>query len=84
MTIDETTAVAVALGRIEERLKSMEEKIDHLAQKFDVDHTTLNTHEARLAVLESKAGGWKTAATIVSPLVALGALIFTVLQVLYG
>jgi hypothetical protein len=46
--------IAVTLGRIEEQLKHMTEKLDRLSDQFDRDHDTLGEHGQRLAVLESK------------------------------
>lgn len=76
--------LAVTLGRIEEGIKHMTEKLDRLIVKTETHDTTLNKHEASLAVLESKSGSWKSVVPIVAVLVAGVALTLTVLDRLYA
>ena len=80
----DSEGVAVALGEIKEALKHMAEKIDHLSDRFDKDHDTLSDHAQRLAVLESKSGGWRTVLAVVTAVVAVGGFVFVVLERLYG
>lgn len=80
----ESEGIAVALGRIEEQLKHVTEKLDRLSDQFDRDHTTLGDHESRLAVLESKSGGWRTVLTVVSAVVVVAGFALVILDRLYG
>jgi uncharacterized coiled-coil protein SlyX len=80
----ENENIAAALARIEEQLKHLTEKLDRAIARTDVHEDTLSKHEARLAVLESRSGGWKTVIAIVSPIVAALAFGIAILDRLYG
>lgn len=75
---EENTLFAVALGRIEEVLKGVNEKLDMLVEKSNAHHATLSKREAGLAVLESKSGSWRTAVAVLLPIIAGADLIFSV------
>lgn len=50
---DPYTGLAVAIGRIEEGIRSVNDKLDTLAAESTNHSNTLTGHEARLAVIES-------------------------------
>ena len=52
----EQTALAVAVGRIEEGIKNLNEKVDRVIKQGDEHASTLSRHDLRIAVLESKQG----------------------------
>lgn len=79
-----TAAVAAALARIEEQLKHMTEKLDRAIARTDVHEDTLSRHEARLAVLESKSGGWRNVLVVVAGVIGAIGFVLGVADRLYG
>lgn len=56
---------------------------DRAIARTDVHEDTLNRHEARLAVLESKSGGWRNVLVVVGVIGAIG-FVLGVADRLYG
>lgn len=54
MNESEVNGLAVAVGRIEEGIKNLNEKVDRVIAQNQDHADTLSKHDVRLAVLESK------------------------------
>ncbi len=54
MNESEVNGLAVAVGRIEEGMKNLNDKMDRVIAQGDQHANTLSEHDTRLAVLESK------------------------------
>ena len=78
------TDIIERLARIEAGIAHMTEKLDALVKTSNGHSDTLSKHEARLAVLESKSGNWKTVVAVISPIVAVAAFLFALLDRIYG
>lgn len=79
----DSEVIAAGLARIQEQLTGMAEKIDRLITQGETHNNTLSRHEARLAVLEARSGGWKTAVAILSPIVSIVAFGLVLANQLY-
>lgn len=77
-------SIAAALARIEEKLAAMTEKLDRAIARTDVHEDTLSKHEARLAVLEARSGGWRTVVAILGAVVGAGGFVLLLLDRLYA
>lgn len=86
LAVNEETnnSLAVAVGRIEEGIKNLNEKVDRVISQNEVHAETLSKHDSRLAVLESKqvprVGGW----TIALGIIAIAGFGLAVFDRLYG
>lgn len=79
-----TAAVAAALARIEEQLKHMTEKLDRAIARTDNHEDTLGRHETRLAVLESRSGGWRNVLVVVAGVIGTLGFVLAMADRLYG
>lgn len=74
----------VTLGRIEEAVKHMTEKLDRAIARGDSHEDTISRHETRISVLESKTGSWKGVIAIIGGLVGSAGFTLALLDRLYG
>lgn len=81
---ESTAAVTAALARIEEQLKHMTEKLDRAIARTDTHEDTLSKHESRLAVLESKSGGWRNVLIVLAGVLGALGFVLGMADRLYG
>jgi hypothetical protein len=78
------TEIAVAIGRIEEGIKSMRESIDGLLKQTRDHDSTLTRHEVEIARLKERQAPKIHWLTIVVGLIALAGFTLGILDRLYG
>lgn len=79
-----SNGLAVAVGRIEEGIKNLNEKVDKVISQNEVHADTLSKHDVRLAVLESKQGPRISAWTIALGIIAIAGFGLALFDRLYG
>ena len=67
---EDQNGLAVAVGRIEEGIKNLNEKVDRVISQNEAHADTLSKHDTRLALLESRQGPrvsvWTVAVAIIA------------------
>jgi len=76
--------VAVALGRIEEGIKNMTEKIDKLVSKTESHESTLSRHEVDIELLKSRQAPRVHWLTILVGIVAVAGFALALLDRLFA
>lgn len=72
--------LAVAIGRIEEMLKSMNDKLDKLESTTDLHWKKLNEHDTEIQLLKQRQGPRVPVVTWLAGVAALVALVLGVLD----
>lgn len=83
MTEDQN-GLAIAVGRIEEGIKNLNEKVEKVISQNEIHADALSKHDTRLAVLESKQGPRLSAWTIVLGIIATAGFGLALFDRLYG
>jgi len=81
---EDQNGLAVAVGRIEEGIKNLNEKVDRVITQNEAHAETLSKHDTRLAVLESQRGPKVSPWTIAVAIVAIASFGLTLFNMLYG
>ena len=77
------TDLAVAIGRVEEGVKSLTEKIDKMAGSVEEHGDTLSKHQTRIALLEARQGPRIHWLTILVGIVAVAGFALAIFDRLY-
>lgn len=81
---EDQNGLAVAVGRIEEGIKNLNEKVDRVITQNEAHAETLSKHDTRLAVLESQRGPRVSVWTIVVAIIATAGFGLALFDRLYG
>lgn len=84
MNEQDQNGLAVAVGRIEEGIKNLNEKVDRVISQNEVHAETLNKHDTRLALLESRQGPRVSVWTIAVAIIAIAGFGLALFDRLYG